>query len=167
MFFEEMNDLWTMPAGVTELDRKAEVARESFEKFPQRLTPILWREGGRQLNQDDLKLWFKQLDRTKKGSEFGVAIAQTADVGDFSRKLAGKAKCSGGVFDPAPHNCFPGRSIKGGIDLNGGKIMRIKFQPARRGQIGRIKVSSPFLKTPRASAEPDFLLCGEIQWTLK
>src|SRR5947207_233621 len=63
MFLEKMNDLWTMPAGVTELDRKAEVARELFEKFPQRLTPILWDEGGRQLDQDNLKLRFEQFDR--------------------------------------------------------------------------------------------------------
>src|SRR5207244_10565772 len=58
VFLEKMNDLRTMPGGVTELDRKAEVARDLFEKFPQRLTHILWCEGRRELNIDDMKLRF-------------------------------------------------------------------------------------------------------------
>ena len=106
-------------------------------------------------------------DGAQKSSEVGAAIAQPADMRDFFGKLAGETKSGRGVFHPAPHGCFRGSAVERGIDFNGGKIMRIKFQPARRGQIGRIKISSPFLKTPRASAEPDFLLCGEIQWTLE
>jgi outer membrane protein assembly factor BamD len=45
--------------------------------------------------------------------------------------------------------------------------MGIEFKPAGLRQVRRIKGSSPFLKTPRASAEPDFLLCREIQWTFR
>jgi len=41
--------------------------------------------------------------------------------------------------------------------------MRIEFQPAILRQIRRVKDSAPFFKTPRASAEPDFLLGREIQ----
>lgn len=152
-----------MPAGMAKLDRKAEVARELFQELPQRLTAILWREGGRQLNQDDLKLRLERFGRAQKGSEVGAAIAQPADMSDFPGKLARKAKSGWRMFHPAPHGCLRGRAVEGGIDLNGGKIMRIEFQPAGLRQVRRIKVSSPFLKTPRASAEPDFLLCGEIQ----
>ena len=60
---------------LTELDRKAEVARELFEKFPQRLTPILWDKGGRQLNQDDLKLRLERFNRAQKSGEVRRAIA--------------------------------------------------------------------------------------------
>ena len=164
VFLEKVNDLRTMPAGVTELDRKAEVVRELFQKFPQRLTAILRCKRGRQLNQDDLKLRVERFDRAQKGGELGAAIAQTAGVGDFPGKLAGKTKSGGRVFHPAPHGRFRGRAVEGGIDLNGRKIMRIKFQPAGWRQVRRIKVAPPFLKTPRASAEPDLLLCREIQW---
>src|SRR5436190_13754508 len=78
VFLEKMNELRTMPAGVTELDRKAEVARELFEEFPQRLTPIFWDEGGRQLNQDNLKLRLERFDRAQKSGEVSSAITQTA-----------------------------------------------------------------------------------------
>ena len=167
VFFEKANDLWTMPAGMAKLDRKAEALRQLLQEVPQSLTAILWCKGGRQLNHDDLKLRFKRLDGAQKSREVIAAIAQPTDMRDFSGKLARETKSGRCVFHPAPHGSFRGSAVEGGIDLNSRKIMRIKFQPARGGQIGRIKVSSPFLKTPCASAEPDFLLCGEIQWTLE
>ncbi len=86
---------------------------------------------------------------------------------DLARQLAGETKCGRRVFRPAPDGRLRGSAVEGGIDLNGGKIMRIKFQPASRRQIRWIKVSPPFIKTPRASAEPDFLLCREIQGTFR
>src|SRR3954464_6907658 len=53
--------------------------------------------------------------------------------------------------------------IKSRVDFDGGEITRVKFQPARRGQIGGVKIAAPFLETPGAGAEPDFLLSGEVQ----
>lgn len=167
VFLKKANELRTMPAGMAKLDRKAEVARELFQEFPQRLTALLRREGGRQLNEDDLKLRFERFHRAQKSGEFGVTIAQAADMGDFPGKLARKTKNGRGMFHPAPHRRFRGSAVEGGIDLNSGKVMRIKFQPAARRQVRRIKVSPPFLKAPRAGAKPDFLLCREIQWTFR
>ncbi len=75
VFLEKANDLRTMPAGMAKLDREAEVARELFQEFPQRSTAILWSEGGRQLNQDYLKLRLERFDRAEKGGEVGTRIA--------------------------------------------------------------------------------------------
>ena len=119
------------------------------------------------MNQDDLKLRLERFERAQKGREVDSAITQPAGMRDFSGKLARKTKSGWRVFHPAPHGRFRGSAVEGGIDLNGRKIMRIEFQPAGFRQVRWIKVSSPFLKTPRASAKPDLLLCREIQWTLK
>ena len=117
------------------------------------------------MNQDDVKFRRERFERAQKGGQIGAAIAQAADMRDFARKLAGKAKSGRRVFHPAPHGRLRGSAVEGGIDLDRGKIMGIKLQPAGRRQVRRIKGSPPFLKTPGASAEPDFLLCREIQWT--
>src|SRR5476651_2112362 len=61
MFFEQANDLRTMPAGMSKLDGESKVARQLFEKSAQGLLAIFWREGGWQLNKDHLKLWPKRL----------------------------------------------------------------------------------------------------------
>jgi hypothetical protein len=53
--------------------------------------------------------------------------------------------------------------IKRGIDLDRGEIARVKFKPARRRQVRRVKVATPFFKAPGAGAEPNFLLGEEIQ----
>jgi outer membrane protein assembly factor BamD len=167
VFLEKVNDLRAMPPAMAKLDRKAKVAWELFQEFSQRLAAILGSERGRQLNQDDLKLRCEGFDRAQKGGEVGAAIAQPPGVRDFSGKLTGKTKSGWRVFHPAPDRRFGGDAVEGGVDLNGRKIMRIEFQPARWRQIRRIKASSPLIKTPRASAEPDFLLCREIQGTFR
>jgi outer membrane protein assembly factor BamD len=88
-------------------------------------------------------------------------------VGDLPGQLADKTKSGGRVLHPAPHSGFGGRVIKRGVDFNGRKIMGVEFQPAGGRQLRRIKISTPFFKAPRTGAEPDFLLCGEIQWTFR
>jgi len=165
VFFQEPDDLRTVPAGMAKLDGKPEAVRKLLQEFPQGLAAILGREGGGQLNEDDPELRLERLDGAKKGCQFPGAIAQPPDMGDFPGQLAGKTKSSRRVFHPAPDVGFGRRAVKSGIDLHRGKIVRIELQPAGRGQIGGIKATSPFLEAPRTGAEPDFLLCREIQWT--
>jgi hypothetical protein len=64
-----------MPAGMAKFDRKAEGARELFQKFSQRWPVILRREGRRQLNQHDLKLRLERFDRAEKGRKLSSAFA--------------------------------------------------------------------------------------------
>ena len=80
----------------------------------------------------------------------------------FAGNLQAKRNVAG-MFDPAPHDGFRRGAVESGIDLNRGKIMGIEFQPTGLGQIRWIKVAPPFFKAPRASAEPDLLLIGEVQ----
>ena len=119
------------------------------------------------MDEDHLKLRFERFERAQESGEIGGTIPQAADMGDFSGKLAGETKSGWRVFRPALHSRLRGSTVEGGIDLNRGKIMRIKFQPASRRQFRWIKISPPFIKTPRASAEPDLLLCREIQGTFR
>src|SRR5438045_1445415 len=102
----------------------------------------------------------------KKKGQVRETGARTAGGGDFARKVAGKAKRRRRVLDPAANSRFGGDVIKGGIDFDGGKIIRVELEPARGREFGRIKITEPFLETPRAGADSDFLLCGEIQRAL-
>ena len=137
MFFEKTNHLRPMPAGMAKLDRKTEIARKLREKSAQNLAPIFRRERGRQLNEDDLELRCERLDRAEKRIQLRVAIAELAGVGDFARKFAGKAKRRRRVLDPTANSRFGGDVIKGGIDFDGGKIIRVELEPARGREFGR------------------------------
>ncbi len=84
-------------------------------------------------------------------------------MGDFARKLATKPKRSRRNFDPAPDRILGRHRIKCRVDLHRRQIPRVKFEPFRFRQIGWVKASSPFLKTPGASAEANFLLIVQVQ----
>src|SRR5205085_16095 len=99
----------------------------------------------------------------EKISEFGFAIAQHAFVGDRARKFAGEPERSRRRFDPAANGCVRRRMIESRIDFDRREIARVEFQPARRRQVGWIKIAAPFFEAPGAGAEPDFLLSGEVQ----
>src|SRR5947209_818477 len=163
IFFHEANVLRPMPAGMAKLDGEAEIARELREEGAQQSAARLRRKGRRQLNQDDVQLRREWFDSAEKTGEFGFAIAQHAFVSDRARKFAGEAERSRGRFDPAANGCVRRRMIEGRIYFHRREIARVEFQPARRRQVGRIKIAAPFFEAPCAGAEPDFLLSGEVQ----
>ncbi len=166
MFFQEMNDLGTMPARVSKLDRKTEAVRKLFEKFPKSPSTVFWQERRWQLNKNDVKFRFEDFHRAKEFLQLSAAIAQTSHVRDLAGQLASKPKRGGREFCPSP-NCFFGRGpVEGGIDFHRRKVMRIKLEPTVGWQIGRVKIPLPFLKTPGTSAEADLLLCRKIQWAV-
>ena len=66
MLFQETNDLWPMPAGVTKFNSEAKISRQLLEEFAKCLSAILGSEGRRQLDENDLKLWFERLDCAEK-----------------------------------------------------------------------------------------------------
>ena len=63
MLFQKMNDLRPMPPRMTELNRETKIARQLLEKIAKRSLPGLWRKGGRQLNENDLKFCPERLQR--------------------------------------------------------------------------------------------------------
>ena len=152
-----------MPAGVTKFKGKPETFRKLDKKLSQNLSPILGRKRWRQLNQHNLKLRLKRLDRAEKRVQFGGAIAQPADMRDFARKFAAETKGSGSQFDPAPDRVLARYAVKGRIDFDCAKIAGIKFEPLGIGQLSRIKASPPFRETPGAGADSNFLLTGKVQ----
>src|ERR1700693_2253693 len=99
VLFQQPDDLRPVPAGVTKFNGKSETFWKLDKKFSQNLSPILGREGWRQLNQHNLKLRLERLDRAEKRFQFGGAIAQPADMRDFARKFAAETKGSGSQFD--------------------------------------------------------------------
>ena len=105
------------------------------EKFAQSLATIFWREGRRQLNQNDLKLRFERLDRVEKCLQFACAIAQPADVSDFARQFAAETKRCRGHFNPAAHGILGWYAIKGRIDFHCREIARVEFEPFGVGQL--------------------------------
>src|SRR5947209_8134893 len=42
-------------------------------------------------------------------------------------------------------------------------MARVKLEPVRLRQVRRVKSATPLVKTPRACADPNFLLIGQIQ----
>jgi hypothetical protein len=163
ILFQQPDDLWPVPAGVTKFNGKPETLRKLDKKLSQNLSPILGRERWRQLNQHNLELRFERLDCAEKRVEFGGAIAQPADMGDFARKFATETKRRWSDVDPAADCVFRRHTVKGRIDFNRGKIAGIKFEPLGIGQFRRIKTSAPFRETPRAGADSNFLLVSKVQ----
>jgi len=64
-----------VPAGMTKFDRETKSFRKLREKFSQDLSAIFGSKGWRQLDQHNLELRFKRLNRTQKRIQFGRAIA--------------------------------------------------------------------------------------------
>src|SRR5258708_3813135 len=114
---------------MTKFNGEAETFRKLHQKFSQNLSAILGRERWRQLNQDDLKLRLERLDRAQKRVQFGGAIAQPADMGDFAREFAAETKGGWSQFDPAPDRVLGRDAVKGRIDFDLGKIAGIKLEP--------------------------------------
>src|SRR6266446_8567405 len=163
VLFQQPDDLWPVPAGVTEFNGEPETFRKLDQKFSQNLPPVLGRKRWRQLNQHNLELRLERLDRAEKRVQFGGAIAQPADMGDFARKFATETKRRWSDVDPATDCVFRRHTVKGRIDFDRGKIAGIKFEPLGIGQFCRIKTSAPFRETPRAGADSNFLLTGKVQ----
>ena len=86
------------------------------------------------MNQHNLKLRLKRLDRAEKRVQFGGAIAQPADMRDFARKFAAETKGSGSQFDPAPDRVLGRDVVKGRVDFDCREIAGIKFEPFGIGQ---------------------------------
>ena len=103
----------------------------------------------------------------KEGSKLGFAIAEETLVSDRARQFAGEPERGRRCLDPAPDRRLGWDVIKRGINFHRRKITGVKFQPAGRRQIGRIKAAAPLFKAPGAGAEPYFLLGQEIQGILK
>lgn len=82
---------------------------------------------------------------------------------DFAGKLAGKTKCGRRRLDPAAHGVFRRSAVKCGVDLNGGKIARVKGKPVGLWQVRWIKGPAPLIETPRARTDANFLLIGQVQ----
>ena len=153
-----------MPTDVSEFDGEPKILRKLHQKFAQSLPAVFWSERRRQLNQDDLQFRLERFDRLQKRIQFRGAIAQLANVSDLPRKLTAKTKGSRRDFDPASDRVFSWHRVKRRIDLDRRQIARVKFEPFRFREIGGIKTSSPFLKTPGASADANFLLINEVQF---
>ena len=82
---------------------------------------------------------------------------------DFAGKLASKTKCGRRRLDPATHRIFRRSAVKGGIDLDRGKIARVKWKPLRLWQVRWIKGPTPLIETPRACTDANFLLISQVQ----
>ena len=123
-----------MPASVTKFNGKPEVFRKLDEKFAQSLSAIFGRERWRELNQDNLGLRLEWLDCAEKRIQFGGAITQPANVGDFTRKFAAETKRSWSQLDPTPDRVLRRYAVKSRIDFDCGEIAGIKFEPFGIGQ---------------------------------
>lgn len=86
-------------------------------------------------------------------------------MSNLARQFAGKAKRCRSHLHPAQHRVFRRRAVKGRIDFYGGKIARVKFEPARFWQIRRVKRAMPFVEAPCACTDANFLLIRQIQET--
>ena len=153
-----------MPTTVSEFDGEPEIFGKLHQKLAQRLPAVFGSERWRQLNQDNLQFRFEWFDRTQKRIQLRGAIAQPANVGDVPRKLATEAKRSWRHFNPPPDRVLGRHRVKRGVDLHRRQIARVKFKPFGFREVGRIKTSSPLLKTPGAGADANFLLIGQVQF---
>jgi len=79
-------------------------------------------------------------------------------VRNFAWQFAGKAKMGRSDVEPASYRLRPRGRVKGRINFDGRKMARVKFQPARLGQIPWIEDLPPIFKTPGAGPNPNFLL---------
>ena len=84
-------------------------------------------------------------------------------MSELTREFARESECRWRDVEPAADRVFRRRAVKGGVDLNGGKIAGIKLEPVRIRKIGRIECTAPIVEGPGARADADFLLIGEIQ----
>jgi len=57
IFFQEPNKLRSMPAGMTKLNRKTEISWQLWEKLSERRLAVLWGQGRRELDENNLELW--------------------------------------------------------------------------------------------------------------
>src|SRR5437588_1308766 len=69
VFFEEPNDLRTVPAGMPEFDGETKIARELLQEIAQHGTAFFRRERGRKLQKDNLKLGRERFHRAQKRSK--------------------------------------------------------------------------------------------------
>lgn len=162
VFFQKINNLWPVPAGMTKFDGESKIFGQLGEELAQGLSAVLRRERWRQLNQDDLQFGRERLDCTEESGQFGAAIAQPAGVRDFAGKLAGESKTGRRGFDPALHRLICGRAVKGRIDFHRWKVSRVEFKPVRFRQVSGVKRILPLFKGPGTGADSDFLLISEI-----
>ena len=100
---------------------------------------------------------------------FAVLLGQLSSTSsaqseeDIARKLAGKTKGGRRRVHPTVHGVFRRGAVEGRVDLDRGKMARVKLEPVRLRQVRRIKSATPLVKTPRARADANFLLIGQIQ----
>src|SRR6266700_883567 len=66
MLFQKPDKLRPMPAGVTKLNREAEIPWQLVEKIAQRQLAILRREGRRKLDQNNVEFCSKWFDGAEK-----------------------------------------------------------------------------------------------------
>jgi hypothetical protein len=66
MLFQKPDELRPMPSGVTKFNREAEIPWQLAKKIAQRQLAILWREGGRKLDQDNVEFCSKRFDGAEK-----------------------------------------------------------------------------------------------------
>ena len=165
MSLKQANDFGTMPAGVAKLDGKTKVVRQLRHKSPKRGFAIARRERWWQLHKDDTQLGRKRLDRIQKTLKLRRAIAQSAPMRDFPRQFARESKMRRRLLNPTHNGGWLRRGVKGGVDLDRGKKTRIPRKPLGVGKTARVKNFAPFLKTPRARTDADFMLMMKIQVT--
>src|SRR5205814_190855 len=65
-------------------------------------------------------------------------------------------------IEPMAHRIRPRSCVECRINLNRGKIVRVKFQPVGLRQVARIKNLAPILEAPGTSPNPDFLLVIKV-----
>ena len=163
VLLEQTNDVRSMPARVPKFNRKSKTFWKLDEEFSQCLPAILGREGRRELNEYDVELGFKRLNRAQERADLFRAVAQSADVRDFTGKFAAETKRGWRLFDPASDRVLVRNMVKGRIDFHSRQIASVKLERLGIGQARGIEVSLPFRETPRAHADSDFLLVFEVQ----
>ena len=166
VFFQKPNDLRPMPSGVAKFNRVAKIPWQLFKEFAQCRFAFLGRERRRQLNQQNVQLRREHFQSAQEGMQFTRAIIQPPNMCDLAREFAGETKFVAGHFQPAPQRVLCRDAVKSRVDLNCGKVTSIKLEPLCRRKILRVKAPAPFFIAPRARADADFLLVGEIQVTM-
>ena len=163
VFLEQTDDLRPVPSRVPEFDGESERFWQLFEKGAQSGFAFFRGERGRELDQDNLEFGCDRFDGLPKLIELGATIAQPAGVSDGPGKFAGETKMGRGHIHPAPGEVGGWSMIKCGIDLDRRKMAAVELEPVRLGQAGRVKCAAPFLKSPGAGADANFLLIRQVQ----
>lgn len=160
MFFQQVDNLRPMPAGMTKLDRETKIFRQLIKEFAKRLSAVLRTKRGRQLDENNLQLRSKWFNGAHERAQFRVAIAQPTNVSDLAREFAREPERGRGRVDPTAHGVFRRRAVKCAVDFNRREIAGIELQPVGSREIQRIEISPPVVKGPSAGADADFLLMG-------